>query len=57
MFYLINVDEGFTTFDLADIYGPAEDFVGSFRKGPIASSSAKNCQFFTKWVSENNQCD
>jgi aryl-alcohol dehydrogenase-like predicted oxidoreductase len=22
------VDEGFTTFDLADVYGPAEDYVG-----------------------------
>jgi len=44
------VDTGFTTFDLADHYGPAEDFVGSFSKGKYASSNAKNCQFFTKWV-------
>ena len=44
------VDEGYTTFDLADIYGPAEDYVGSFMKGTIASSSAKECQFLTKWV-------
>lgn len=22
------VDQGFTTFDLADVYGPAEDYVG-----------------------------
>ena len=43
-------DTGFTTFDLADHYGPAEEFVGSFSKGKYASSSAKNCQFFTKWV-------
>jgi len=43
-------DEGYTTFDLADIYGPAEDFVGSFRRGNLASSVSKDCHFFTKWV-------
>jgi len=43
-------DEGFTTFDLADIYGPAEDYVGRFCVGPLASSVSKQCQFFTKWV-------
>ena len=25
-------DAGFTTWDLADIYGPAEDFIGQFRR-------------------------
>jgi len=25
-------DAGFTTWDLADHYGPAEDFIGSFRR-------------------------
>src|SRR6476469_2775070 len=25
-------DAGFTSWDLADIYGPAEDFVGQFRR-------------------------
>ena len=25
-------DAGFTTWDLADIYGPAEDFIGEFRR-------------------------
>ena len=25
-------DAGFTTFDLADHYGPAEDFIGEFRR-------------------------
>ena len=44
------VDAGFTTFDLADIYGPAEGFVGSFVKGKYASRLAKESQFFTKWV-------
>lgn len=43
-------DEGYITFDLADIYGPAEDYVGAFKKGNLASSSANECQFFTKWV-------
>ena len=45
-----HADKGFTTFDLADIYGPAESYVGAFNKGPAASSQAKDCQFFTKWV-------
>lgn len=43
-------NDGYTTFDLADIYGPAEGFVGSFRKGALASDFSKNCRFFTKWV-------
>ena len=42
--------EGFTTFDLADIYGPAESYVGEFCSGPKASSFRQECQFFTKWV-------
>jgi aryl-alcohol dehydrogenase-like predicted oxidoreductase len=37
---------GFTSFDLADIYGPAEVLVGEFTK----SSAARECLFFTKWV-------
>ena len=46
-----HADKGFTTFDLADIYGPAESYVGAFSKGPSSSSSlSKDCQFFTKWV-------
>ena len=46
-------DSGFTTWDLADHYGPAEDFVGEFRRrfaterGP---ESLAGLQFFTKWV-------
>mmetsp|Transcript_10617 Transcript_10617/g.17868 ORF Transcript_10617/g.17868 Transcript_10617/m.17868 type:complete len:487 (-) Transcript_10617:129-1589(-) len=46
-------DEGFTTFDLADHYGPAEEYVGRFssRSSPQSSPQlADNCQFFTKWV-------
>ena len=47
------VEEGFTTWDLADHYGPAEDLVGEFRrrlvddKGPQAMEKV---QAFTKWV-------
>ena len=26
------IDAGFTTWDLADHYGPAEDFIGEFRR-------------------------
>ena len=37
-------DEGFTTFDLADHYGPAEDYVGFFSKGRLSSNLAKDCQ-------------
>jgi aryl-alcohol dehydrogenase-like predicted oxidoreductase len=44
---------GFTTWDLADHYGPAEDFIGEFRRqlaaarGPAALAEV---QAFTKWV-------
>lgn len=41
-------DAGFRTFDLADIYGPAEEYVGAFRKG--SATASKDCRFFTKWV-------
>ncbi len=40
---------GFTTWDLADIYGPAEDFVGEFRSRLRPAESAK-VQALTKWV-------
>ena len=43
-------DEGFTTFDLADHYGPSEDYVGQFSKGRYSDPTSKSCQFFTKWV-------
>jgi aryl-alcohol dehydrogenase-like predicted oxidoreductase len=42
--------EGFTTFDAADIYGPAEDYIGAFSQGTTSSAISKDCQFFTKWV-------
>ena len=47
------VDAGFTTWDLADHYGPAEDFIGEFRRQLADSRGAAardGVQAFTKWV-------
>ena len=47
------VDAGFTTWDLADHYGPAEDFIGEFQRQLAASRGAEapsGFQAFTKWV-------
>jgi len=47
------MDAGFTTWDLADHYGPAEDFIGAFRRQWAASRGAEalsDLQAFTKWV-------
>ncbi|MDX1995476.1 MAG: aldo/keto reductase [bacterium] len=46
-------DEGFTTWDLADHYGPAEDFIGVFRRALQESGETPTpdrTQAFTKWV-------
>ena len=46
-------DAGFTTWDLADHYGPAEDFIGEFRRRLAARSGPEALaamQAFTKWV-------
>ena len=47
------VDAGFTTWDLADHYGPAEDFIGEFRR-QLESARGREAltgiQAFTKWV-------
>src|SRR5580704_380173 len=46
-------DAGFTTWDLADHYGPAEDFVGQFRQAFAERRGADRLpeiQAFTKWV-------
>jgi aryl-alcohol dehydrogenase-like predicted oxidoreductase len=48
-------DAGFTTWDLADHYGPAEDFIGEFRRRLAANRGVEalaNVQAFTKWVPE-----
>lgn len=47
------VENGFITWDLADHYGPAEDFVKEFRTSRIRKnkeSLLKDVRFFTKWV-------
>ena len=47
------IDAGFTTWDLADHYGPAEDFIGEFRSQLAESrgeESLSGIQAFTKWV-------
>jgi len=46
-------DAGLTTWDLADHYGPAEDFVGRFRREFAARRGAERLseiEAFTKWV-------
>jgi aryl-alcohol dehydrogenase-like predicted oxidoreductase len=48
-------DAGFTTWDLADIYGPAEDLIGEFRRRLSAlkgKDELNKTQAFTKWVPE-----
>lgn len=48
-----HVDDGFTTWDLADHYGPAEEFVGVFRRRHSVQhgeSALRDLQFCTKWV-------
>lgn len=47
------MDAGFTTWDLADHYGPAEDFIGEFCRQLVATrgrDALLNLQAFTKWV-------
>jgi aryl-alcohol dehydrogenase-like predicted oxidoreductase len=46
-------DAGFTTWDLADHYGPAEDLIGAFRRQFAArygEDRLGDIQAFTKWV-------
>ena len=46
-------DQGFTTWDLADHYGPAEDFIGEFRRQfstARGEAALADVQAFTKWV-------
>ena len=47
------LDSRFTTWDLADHYGPAEDFIGEFRRRLAARGgpdSMADIKAFTKWV-------
>ena len=46
-------ESGLTTWDLADHYGPAEDFIGAFRRqfaGRFSADRLDEIQAFTKWV-------
>jgi aryl-alcohol dehydrogenase-like predicted oxidoreductase len=46
-------DAGLTTWDLADHYGPAEDFIGNFRRlfgARHGTQRLAEIQAFTKWV-------
>src|SRR3954462_15823484 len=46
-------DAGFTSWDLADHYGPAEDFIGAFRRQFAArcgEARLAEIQALTKWV-------
>ena len=46
-------DSGFTTWDLADIYGPAEDLIGDFRSKLLklrGKEELDRIQALTKWV-------
>jgi aryl-alcohol dehydrogenase-like predicted oxidoreductase len=46
-------EAGFTTWDLADIYGPAEDFIGQFRRELLAikgEAELDKIRALTKWV-------
>lgn len=46
-------EAGFTTWDLADHYGPAEDFIGEFRRqitNTHGTAALSSIQAFTKWV-------
>ena len=50
---LAHHDRGFTTWDLADHYGPAEDFIGEYRRRLVAfrgEGALQQMQAFTKWV-------
>ncbi|WP_089936658.1 aldo/keto reductase [Candidatus Entotheonella palauensis] len=50
---LVYHDAGYTTWDLADHYGPAEDFIGAFRRHLLetrGNSAPEHMLAFTKWV-------
>ncbi len=50
---LAHFDAGFDTFDLSDHYGPAEDFIGEFRRRlrkERGEEALGRLRAFTKWV-------
>src|SRR5215813_8984115 len=51
-------DAGLTTWDLADHYGPAEDFIGAFRlqlAKERGAEAAAELRAFTKWVPQRGR--
>jgi aryl-alcohol dehydrogenase-like predicted oxidoreductase len=51
-------DAGFTTWDLADIYGPAEDFIGEIRRRLLTLKGKEELgriQSLTKWVPQSGR--
>jgi aryl-alcohol dehydrogenase-like predicted oxidoreductase len=53
-------EAGFTTWDLADIYGPAEDFIGQFRRRLSDTKGEEELvkvQALTKWVPHPGKID
>jgi len=53
-------EAGFTTWDLADIYGPAEDFIGQFRRrlsDTKGEEELEKVQALTKWVPHPGKID
>ncbi len=51
-------DAGFTTWDLADIYGPAEDLIGEFRRRLLTLKGKEEpgrIQSLTKWVPQSGR--
>lgn len=51
------VDAGLTSFDMADIYGPAEEIFGQFNKQLKSKPSAPALQALTKWVPRSGPMD
>ena len=49
-------EAGFTSFDMADHYGPAEEIAGAFRD-TMRNAGAAPGRFFTKWVPEPGPID
>jgi aryl-alcohol dehydrogenase-like predicted oxidoreductase len=51
-------DAGFTTWDLAEHYGPAADFIGEFRRQLVRERGEdilQDLQCFTKWVPQQGR--
>ena len=49
-------DAGFTTWDLADHYGPAEDFIGAFRRAMAAQRGRARAPVQLEFCREHGLC-